>query len=304
MMKARFFYFTILYGLLLTAVLGGVASANIVVFDNSQADNDWNNPLNWFDTATALRNLPTAADNALVNSDGLADFFNANSAFSPSQLWVSNNLGGSINISGDFTANSGIIIGLGGQSTNPAVITQTAGNVIGTGFVAVAGAAGNAPASPSVYEISGGSLSTGFLNVGSFGFGTLKIDGSAASVSVSGGTAVFGVGATLDFVLDATGVSPLTAMFTNNHLTGSTLTVDGSAYTGGPATIPLVLTDGTDNPFAITSASGFTNLNATIVQSGGDVELRLVAAIPEPGTALLSSLGLAVMFVAKPQRRK
>jgi hypothetical protein len=212
-------------------------------------------------------------------------------------VWLSNNLGATLEIQADLTAGSGIIIGLSGQSTNPALVTQSGGNVVGTGFVAIAGAAGNAPLSQSTYEISGGSLASPSYSIGTVGLGKLSIVGDAPSVS-SSGTAVFGVGSTLEFVLGSSGVSPFVAQFTNNHLTGSSLVVDGSAYTGGAAVTPLVQVDATDNPFANVVVSGFGGLSASVTQVGGDVTLTIV---PEPASGMMAALATCVGMVLLPR---
>ncbi len=288
---------TAMLGIVLTMLVGRVGCGNLFVFDNEAADNDWNNAANWFDFTSSTNDvLPGPADQALINSDTLARI-SANSVFAPSQVWLSNNLGASLAIQADLTAGSGIIIGLSGQSTNPALVTQSGGNVVGTGFVAIAGAAGNVPLSQSIYEISGGSLASPSYSIGTVGLGKLSIVGDAPSVS-SSGTAIFGVGSTLEFVLGSSGVSPFVAKFTNNHLTGSSLVVDGSAYTGGAAVIPLVQVDATDNPFANVVVSGFGGLNASVTQVGGDVTLTIV---PEPTGAMLATFATCVGLALRPR---
>jgi hypothetical protein len=300
MSQARYLK-TISLGIVLTVLVARVGYGNLLLFDNEAADNDWNNAANWFDFTTSTNDvLPGPSDQTLINGDNLAKI-TTNSAFAPSQVWLSNASGGNLDIQANLTAGSGMILGLSGQSTNPAKVTQSAGTVVGTGFIAIAGAAGNAPLSPSIYQISGGSLSSPSYSVGTVGFGTLSIVGTAPTVSASG-TAIFGVGSTLEFILGSSGVSPFVAQFTNNHLTGSKLVVDGSAYTGGAAIIPLVQVNATDNPFANVVVSGFGSMSAVVTQQGGDVLLTIV---PEPSCAIMASLVavLGMVFHPRPANR-
>ena len=116
---------TLTLGMLLMIAVCPISYANLLVFDNEAADNDWNNAANWFDFTSSTNDvLPGPADQTLINGDNLA-VISTNSSFSPSQVWVSNASGGNVDIQADLTAGSGIIIGLSGQSVNPAKVAQS-----------------------------------------------------------------------------------------------------------------------------------------------------------------------------------
>jgi len=158
----------------------------------------------------------------------------------------------------------------------------------------------------TVRVTAGGSLTVdGNVLVGSGGAGTLTADGGAlswsgllqaqannGSINVSGQSATVtctrndgaaGIeiqnGASLSFVMGATGVSPLTLSGNGKAaLTASSiLTVDGSAYTGGTGTIALVTHNGYTGAgtFGTITLTGFGGLAGAIEYAANAINLVL-----------------------------
>ena len=288
-----------LCGGLLFSLSAGIAWSDTIVFDNENGDNNWNNPVNWFNNTTATNDiLPGIADIALINQGNIADI-SVNSAFTPNDVQLSNAGGGTLNIGADLSVNNNLLIGISGQSGS-ATVSQTAGtvNILSNLIIGGSGATGG-----SDYEISGGSLTTGTMKIGDFTDGRFRILGSNPTVSVSGTAVVTdifnGGNGTLEFMLDAAGVSPLTAQFTNNGI-GATIEVNGSNYTGGAAKIPLVDVTDTDFRFENVNVSGFGEQEVQVLLEGnGDVTLYIDRMIA-PGLRIAESAPTENVLISQP----
>jgi len=158
----------------------------------------------------------------------------------------------------------------------------------------------------TVRVTAGGSLAvSGNVLVGSAGVGSLTADGGAltwsgllqaqtnnGSVTISGQSATVtctrndgGAGieiqdnASLNFVMGATGVSPVTLSGNAKAslATTSTLTIDGTAYTGGTGTVVLVTHNGYmgAGSFGPVLLSGFGGLAGTIEYAANAINLVL-----------------------------
>jgi hypothetical protein len=161
----------------------------------------------------------------------------------------------------------------------------------------------------TVQVTAGGSLTVaGDVSVGSGGAGSLTIDGGAfswsgrlwslannGSVTISGTSATVtgtrndgGAGieiqnnASLNFVMGATAVSPLTLSGNAKAaIAGSSiLTVDGSAYTGGTGTIALVTHNGYAGvgTFGTVTITGFGGITGSVEYAANAVNLVLAYA--------------------------
>ena len=178
------------------------------------------------------------------------------------------------------------------------------------GFIAVQWQAGGA----ATLGVEGGTLHAGDLRVAAGASGTLG-DGTKGTVYVSGGSLTFfdgylgkygntrgdatfrveGTGGTIqgdsllatdtstvEFQLDATGVSSIDIGGLVTVWNGAALVVDGSVYTGGPALIELVnfgTLNGQFNPADI-SIVGFADLSARIQYDGDSINLLLTSGSP------------------------
>ena len=113
--------------------------------------------------------------------------------------------------------------------------------------------------------------------------GSLTISNSSAIVTATRNDGGAGIevqnGASLDFVLDAAGVSPLAL---NGNATvslgaSSTLTIDGSAYAGGEGTIPLIThSDPAPDTFGSVTIIGFNGMDSEVQSVANAVNLVLV----------------------------
>ena len=288
-----------LCGGLLFSLSAGIAWSDTFVFDNENGDENWNNPVNWFNNTTATNDiLPGIADIALINQGNIADI-SVNSAFTPNDVQLSNAGGGTLNIGADLSVNNNLLIGIGGQSGS-ATVSQTAGtvNIFSNLIIGGSGATGG-----SVYEISGGSLTTGTMKIGDFTDGRFRILGSIPAVSASGTVVVSdifnGGNGILEFMLDAAGVAPLTAQFTNNGI-GATIEVNGSNYTGGAAKIPLVDVTDTDFRFENVNVSGFGEQEVQVLLEGnGNVTLYIDRMIA-PGLRIAESAPTENVLISQP----
>lgn len=143
---------------------------------------------------------------------------------------------------------------------------------------------------------------------------TIRVTGSLATVNVHQQSTFT---ATLDFVFDAAGVSTFDSD-SRLGFSGSTVTIDASAYTGGAATFVLVDTELFGATYA-NNGGGFGTIGTIIAPTGftatldqslfdgddddgftGEITLTFTA-VPEPSsTALLGLGGLALIL----RRRK
>lgn len=148
--------------------------------------------------------------------------------------------------------------------------------------------------------ISGGTLSAS-LNVGS-----ATANDTADIVTVIGSSAtISGVNldlyqtATLNFIFDAAGISKMAYSGTFSNYTGSTIIIDGSAYTGGANTFDLI-TAGTLT--AQNSTVILTNFaNTATLNWGTEPGIVSVSIIPEPAT--IGMLGLGTLAIILFRRR-
>jgi hypothetical protein len=252
-----------------------------VPFDNDLGNNNWNLASNWDGNL-----LPSSSDRAIVNN-GLTANINANSVFTPLEVFVGNDdLGGTLNIAANLSA-GGLGVAVSGSAGG--VITQASGIVSlgggGTGALNIASS--NPFLGTGRYTISGGALNFVDMIVGVEGPGIFRVEGSSAT-QIQGSTLDLGSQSQLHFLLGTSGVTPIVLTQDTSVLppiggginiaAGASLVIDGSAYTGGSATIPLIrsLGDGGDLfSSANVSFVGLNALNPTIQQKNNDVYLVL-----------------------------
>ena len=190
--------------------------AGTVFWNGAGSNNSWTNVANW-----AGNTLPSASDDA----------------------WVPNRYSGAP-IMPLIDARAGAVtirsLEVGTYGYDGSVI-QTGGAVTCSGEVGVGGDVGRR----GTYTISGGSLNAGahiLITDSATSSGLFEVDGSGATSITASYQLYFRGGAgELKYVLDAAGVTPITAA---RLIVGTgvsrTLTVDASAYTGPTADIVLV----------------------------------------------------------------
>ena len=120
------------------------------------------------------------------------------------------------------------------------------------------------------------------------------MDGTSGSASYTGtgtGLAVSS-GGTLSFIMGATGVSDVNLNSGALSLaSGSTLTVNGAAYTGNGGVIPLVAFGSSTGNFSNIVLTGFSSrFNESVVPAANALNLD-VTVVPEPATLGLVALG-------------
>lgn len=149
-------------------------------------------------------------------------------------------------------------------------------------------------------NISGGTL-TGSLGIGSAIAGdsndTMTVIGNAATIT--GVNLNLYASGTLDFIFGAAGISTMAYSGTFSNYTGSTIIIDGSAYTGGANTFDLI-TAGTLT--AQNSTVILTNFaNTATLNWGTEPGIVSVSIIPEPAT--IGMLGLGTLAIILFRRR-
>ncbi len=208
------------------------------------------------------------------------------------------NSGGSLNLTGYID----VMRRASGSMPNAVgTLTMTGGTLTSAGgmFVGVGGT-GNTNVSPGsssgTATFSGGSY-TGAVSIGSISastaVGVFNVVGTSASIGDGGVARSFAVNqyGTLGFTLGASGISTLNyAASTVSFATGSTIVIDGSAYTGTGG--DLVLINGaTLTGTAARTFTGFSAFTPELVYNeggNGDLILRLTA-IPEPSMVALAA---------------
>ncbi|MCX6873375.1 MAG: Ig-like domain-containing protein [Verrucomicrobia bacterium] len=254
----------------------------------------WSEAANWSDDT-----LPSSGNVWIGNGQtSKVPEVDAGTASAPSTLYVGHSRyawagPGSLTVSGGtLQVGGGIAVGVDWRN---GAVTQTGGQV-NAGELAL-----GHESNFGSYTISGGALNAGghlLLTDAGTSSGLFEVNGSGAT-SI---TASFQLGfrngtGELKFVLDAAGVTPITAArLILRTGAGRILTVDASAYTGPPADIVLVDYSATGywdgNPFTSINLSA----NATNVSFGGVLSNRLTVhvvpvALTPTTTALVRSSG-------------
>ncbi|MGJ8726356.1 MAG: beta strand repeat-containing protein [Roseibacillus sp.] len=248
---------------------------------NGSTDTNYNETANW-----SGNDVPDNNDSGILQGGGTGET-DLSGGVTPSIASALNvRAGHTFNIDNDggaLTVNNNINVGRG-VAGDGSTINHSAGefNIGGIDM------SGNATGGTSSYNLSGtAALSVGFNNAnrtfnigGDLGVGdfdsTFAITGDSATITVNGSGLELRSSAILDFTLGATGVDAIDT--TGNLLlqTGAALTIDGSSYTGGIATIPLLVygsrTDATEFTESIT---GFGSFSTEVVYSETGIDLVL-----------------------------
>ncbi|MEM7457794.1 MAG: PEP-CTERM sorting domain-containing protein, partial [Planctomycetota bacterium] len=280
------------------------------IWDNGGGDLEFSNPLNWANldpSGLANHTLPGAwldtGDDPVHPNDDANDTTNAiiqngNNVLLSSNFNAANQFdilivrfGSSLDIQADLNTNNSPIL-LGQIAGNTDSITQSSGAVTASALTL-----GDAS---STYTISDGSLSL------SGGLTLNNVDGS--TFSLSGDTADVGAGnftlngaSTLDLAFGATGINAIDVGNTFSISGSAILDIDGSAYSGGPATIDLVTFANLSGAFADPANINVTGFSApTSIGYDGD-SMFLIVGVPEPSSLMV--LGLAGFAMGCRRRR-
>ncbi len=194
-----------------------------------------------------------------------------------------------------------------GNIANTTTVVNMTGGTITSGSLLLNGAAGNTNVS-ATFNFSGGSFTTGATSVGYTATGAtagiFNVIGSAGTMS--GTSLAVNLAGTMKFTLDATGVSALGYSGAATFASGSTLTIDGSGYTGGIGTITLINAGSLvgDLGSINDSITGFNPAFITnLVWDAGNGDLLLnISAVPEPQTYAMLGLAMLVIFAAVRRR--
>lgn len=193
-----------------------------------------------------------------------------------------------------------------GAYANATTTINMSGGTVSTGSLLLNGAAGNTNVT-TTFNFSGGSFTTGATAVGYTATGgttgVLNVIGSLGTMS--GTSLTVNLLGTVKFTLDAVGVSALNYSGAATFATGSTISIDGSSYTGLGGLITLIDAGSLSGNLANinTSITGFTGYSTNLVWDTDTGNLLLnVAAVPEPQTYAL--LGLGVLLIAVARRRR
>jgi hypothetical protein len=222
------------------------------------------------------------------------------------------NNGNTVVLSSDYTGINTYTLAVGGNSTlnASADFTATGLTVQDTGVVNLTDGAFTLPKTSANNNGAGFNINSGgTLNIsgGSHIFnerstmnGTFRVTGSNASISMN---QIGGGNGTFDFVFDAVGVSGVYGNLSFPWLSigATSVTVDGSSYTGGAASFTLI----NGNEYGNTpDVSNFTisglgdegvgwTLDITNNPGGSGLgnDIVILNVIPEPSTTILLGLG-------------
>ena len=217
------------------------------------------------------------------------------------------NAGGSLNLTGAMDV---MRRASGSMPDAVGTLTMTGGTLTSEGGMYVGvGGAGNTGTSSGTATISGGSY-TGAVSIGSISVSTavgiFNVVGSSASIGDGAVARSFSVNpyGTLGFTLGAAGVSTLDyAASAVSFANGSSIVIDGSAYTGSGGDLVLV-NGGTLTGTAARTFTGFTDFTPELIYDAGgsgDLVLRLTA-IPEPAMGTLAA-GWALLGLRRKRTR-
>ncbi|MDP4777216.1 MAG: sulfatase-like hydrolase/transferase, partial [Opitutales bacterium] len=266
--------------LVLTATISHAASRT---WDGSTST-DYNETTNW-----SGDDVPDSDDSGILDGDGTGETL-LTGGIDPGDVNAFNVRNGHIfnidNAGGTFSVNNNLNLGRGVEADG-STINQLAGTVNLGGM----DMSGNETGGTSTYTISGGALNIGSadtLDVGGDGLtgnvgggsdvSTFAIVGDTATVSVTSDI-LARASSVFSFTLGATGIDAIDTTGNLAVSSGATLTVDGSSYSGGAATIPLFTyasrTDATE--FTSGSISGFGSLVVDVVYDADSIDLVLTS---------------------------
>ena len=215
--------------------------------------------------------------------------------------------GGSLTVSGTVA-----LMRRSNQNTAVGVINLNGGTFSHTGTMWIGGPGVSATANSSgTLNISGASTltSTNHIVVGSasaaVSTGLVNVIGSNANIT--GTSFSLNAAGTLKFTLDSTGISDMVYSGAVSFVTGSTLTIDGTAFGGAAGNYTLI--DGA-------TLTGFDDLNITYTgfnpgytpivnfDSGTQSLVLNVTGVPEPSTYAMVGAGLAAVLFGLRRKRQ
>ncbi|MCZ7600246.1 MAG: hypothetical protein M5U09_24470 [Gammaproteobacteria bacterium] len=140
----------------------------------------------------------------------------------------------------------------------------------------------------SSWVIDGGSLSWGGTLMAGGPSQRVEFTVRSAGAAVAGGACAFGAGASIGFVLESGGVSPIVCHGGASLAADiAQFRVDGSAFATGEGRLPLVAGGALSNAFDLSRAvvTGFdTNeYEVRVIEDGGRIVLDIDRRDPDPG---------------------
>ncbi len=284
----------------------GVAQAAVITSTFNKPDGDYNAAANWSTTGIPGQNATgDDFDRGIINAGNIA----TTSANTPTpinsagffELTVGNNSSGAtLNIGHNLTGLRTFRVA--GAASAVGVVNQTGGTLTQANSSLIIGTTTSGAGS---YNLSGGTYSLGadaIINQQ----GTFSLQGNSAVFSVGGNLTLSSSGK-LAFVLGTNGVNTISvgSAFTVDAV-DSQLVIDGSAYTGGEASITLVNAASMTGSFAsgkyTVTGLGVENTGWNLSQgTNGDLVLNVIS---KPATVGMLELGgLSTMVVCRQQRR-
>ncbi|MGJ8640512.1 MAG: sulfatase-like hydrolase/transferase [Opitutaceae bacterium] len=247
---------------------------------DGSVDNEFSTVGNWntFPSGShSARMQGDSGDSVTVLSGGNTHSMNAINVRSGHTFTI-DNAGGTLTGAGNFNFARG-------AAGDGSIVNQLAGAVVLGGL----DMSGNVTGGDSIYTISGGSLTIGSADTfdvggdglsGNVGGGSdvsvFAIEGDSATVSVSNDI-LARTSSVFSFTLGATGIDTIDTTGSITISSGATLTVEGSSYSGGNATIPLFTygsrADATE--FSTETISGFSGYTVDVVYDADSIDLVL-----------------------------
>lgn len=234
----------------------------------------------------------TATTSVTVNNQGLLDITGGSMttpALTVNSGGSANLTGGTLNMNGTLTANGTVTINGG---TIARTITGVNTSIAGTGKIELlsgsyaltgGGATDQINLGAALIEVSGGTLNwTGQVRGGNAG-GVFRVIGDDATINMGRWNSQTGQGTehTLEFVLGETGISTI-VVDGFVHLSGATINIDGSAYTGAAGTFNLISTPNIASLSSSITLTGFDAFQDAFVTQSTTDNIFTLTIVPEP----------------------
>lgn len=148
-------------------------------------------------------------------------------------------------------------------------------------------------------------VSGGMINLSGQNYfaGEFRVIGNAATISIERLNNSSAYSGDFVFEFDADGVSTVDASGSWINLDSATITVDGSAYTGGAGIFTLFQAANLASTSAVTSVTGFAGGLSGYITQDQDSDMVTLTVIPEPATISMMGAGALLALLIRRKLR-